>query len=141
MAWDEWEQIKAEVAAGGDSHMRLNGTGGTAGTADLRTNTQGKRGAIKALVETIRPGLDKAGVHADENTDSAELEFTGWATGAGLKDAHAEWALQVKSLKARLARDQADLSKTKRDFQYLDHDVTSSLARITLLPPDPRRNV
>ncbi|WMX45924.1 hypothetical protein RGF97_15175 [Streptomyces roseicoloratus] len=140
MAWDEWEQIKAEVTARHDSHMQLNGTGGAVGTADLKTNAPGKRGAIKALVERIRPGLDKAGVHADETTDTTEREFKGWATGAGLKDAHNEWALQVKSLKARLAQDQTDLSETKRDFQYVDHDVKSSLTRIDTPAPDPRRN-
>lgn len=141
MAWDEWEQIKAQVTARQDSHMAMNSTGGAAATADLKTNAQGKREAIKALENVLLPGLDRAGVHADETTDTAEREFTGWATGAGLKDAHDEWALQVKSLKARLARDQADLSKTKRDFHYVDHDVKSSLARINPLSPDPRRNV
>lgn len=141
MAWDEWEKIKAEAAARHDSHMQLNSTGGAAGTADLKTNAQGKRGAIKALVERIRPGLDKVGVHADETTDAAERAFKGWATGAGLKDAHDEWALQVKGLKARLAQDQTDLSRTKRDFQYVDHDVKSSLARLSPPSPDPRRDV
>ncbi|MET9919843.1 hypothetical protein ABZZ04_22530 [Streptomyces sp. NPDC006435] len=140
MAWDEWEQIKAEVAARQDGRMQLNGAGGAAGADGLKTNAQGKRGAIKALVEVVRPGLDKAGVHADETTDAAEREFTGWATGAGLKDAHGEWALQVKSLKARLAQDQADLSRTKKDFQYVDHDVKSSLAQIDVPTSDSRRN-
>ncbi|TLQ43972.1 hypothetical protein [Streptomyces marianii] len=141
MAWDEWEQIKAEVANRHDSRMALNSMGGAAATADLKTNAQGKRGAIKALEDVLLRALDRAGIHADETTDAAEREFTGWAAGTGLKDAHDEWALQVKSLKARLARDQADLSKAKRDFQYVDHDVKSSLARIDPLSPDPRRNV
>ncbi|PWJ03216.1 hypothetical protein DKG34_34325 [Streptomyces sp. NWU49] len=141
MAWDEWEQIKAEVAARQDNSMRLNSTSGAVGTVDLKANAQGKRGAIKVLMEVVRPGLDKVGVHADETTDAAEQEFKGWATGAGLKDAHDEWALQVKSLKARLARDQADLSRTKRDFQHIDHEVESSLARINPLSSDARRNV
>ncbi|MFE0038107.1 hypothetical protein [Streptomyces sp. NPDC059015] len=141
MAWDEWERIKAEVAARHDSGMQLNGTGGAAGTADLKTNSQGKRGAIEALVKYIGPGLDKAGVHADDDTDAAEREFKGWATGAGLKDAHEEWALQVKSLKMRLAQDRVALSKTRRDFQYVDHGVESSLAQIAPPPaPNPRRN-
>ncbi|MFE3329689.1 hypothetical protein [Streptomyces sp. NPDC059176] len=141
MAWDEWEQIKVEVAARHDNRMELNSTGGAAATADLKTNAQGKQGAMKALEEVLLPGLDRAGAHADETTDAAEREFNGWATGAGLKDAHDEWALQVKCLKARLARDRADLSKTKRDFQYVDHGVKSSLARINPQSPELRRNV
>jgi hypothetical protein len=35
MAWDEWEQLKAEAAARQESRMQLGGTGaGTGGTAD-----------------------------------------------------------------------------------------------------------
>ncbi|MFD5140315.1 MULTISPECIES: hypothetical protein [unclassified Streptomyces] len=139
MAWDEWEQLKAEAAARHDSRMQLNGTGGSADSADLKTNAQGKQGAIKALAEYIRPGLGKAGVHADESSDAAEREFKGWATGAGLEDAHKEWALQVRSLKARLEQDQAALSRTKRDFRYVDHDVQGSVARVHVPAPDPRR--
>ncbi|WP_432058049.1 hypothetical protein [Streptomyces sp. bgisy022] len=142
MAWDEWEQIKADVAERQGGSMQLNGTVGNGSAApDLRTNTQGKRGAVKALIDTILPGLDKVAIHADEDTDAAEREFAGWATGAGLKDAHAEWALQVRSLKARLVRDQADLSKTRRDFQYVEHEVESSLRRISTPGPDPLRNL
>ncbi|MFD8425989.1 hypothetical protein ACFV1R_00065 [Streptomyces coelicoflavus] len=141
MAWDEWEQIKAEVTQRQGGHMQLNGTKGAAGGPDLKTNSQGKQRAINALAETIRPGLDKAGAHADETTDTAERTFTGWATGSGLKDAHDEWALQVKGLQERLAYDQAALSKTKKDFQFVEHDVESSLSRIDLLGSGPHRDV
>ncbi|MEK8143666.1 hypothetical protein NKH18_21525 [Streptomyces sp. M10(2022)] len=139
MAWDEWEQLKAEAAARHAGRMQLNGTDGLAGSADLKTNAQGKQGAIKALAEHIRPGLGKAGVHADEDSDAAEREFKGWATGAGLEDAHKEWALQVKSLKARLEQDQTALSQANRDFRYVNHDVRSSLVRIDVPAPDPGR--
>ncbi|MEU3661013.1 hypothetical protein AB0E77_14855 [Streptomyces sp. NPDC032940] len=141
MAWDEWEQIKAAVAQRQDRHTQLNSAQGATGRPDLKTNSQGKQKAIKALVEAIRPGLDKTGTHADEDTDAAERTFNGWATGSGLKDAHDEWALQVKGLQERLAHDQAALSKTKKGFQFVEHDVESSLARINPLGPDPRRDV
>ncbi|MYR42392.1 hypothetical protein [Streptomyces sp. SID5910] len=141
MAWDEWEQIKAAVAARQDNHTQLNSAGGTPGGPDLKTNDQGKQKAIKALVEAIRPGLDKAGTHADEDTDAAERTFTGWATGSGLKDAHDEWALQVKGLQQRLAHDQAALSKTKKGFQFVEHGVESALSRINSPGPGPHRDV
>ncbi|MEU8539699.1 hypothetical protein AB0C52_06795 [Streptomyces sp. NPDC048717] len=138
MAWDEWEKLKAEAAAARhDGGMRLNSTGDGAGPADLKTNAQGKSGAINALRNHIGPGVDKAGIHADETTDAAELEFAGWATGAGLKDAHAEWALQVKSLRGRLAYDQEALGRTKSDFRYVDHGVKSSLGGIVTAKPAP----
>lgn len=144
MAWDEWEQLKADAAARRESSMQVNGTGGadaTAGAPDLKSGSAGQKAAVRALVEIIGPGLNKAGVHADEDTNAAEREFKGWATGSGLKDAHEEWALQVSDLKGRLARDQAALSKTRRDFQYIDHDVKKSAASIHVPAPDPRRDV
>ncbi|MFI8369114.1 hypothetical protein [Streptomyces sp. NPDC085466] len=144
MAWDEWERIKAEVAAArgdGAGRMELNGTGGAPATADLKTSAQGKRAAIKALEGVLLPGVDRTGTHADTSTDAAETAFAGWATGSGLKDAHDAWASQVKGLKARLERDRAALSRTKREFRQVDHDVRSTLARIDAPPPDPRRNV
>ncbi|MFF2538439.1 hypothetical protein [Streptomyces cyaneofuscatus] len=35
MAWNEWEQLKAEAAARHDSGMRLNSAGNHAGAPDL----------------------------------------------------------------------------------------------------------
>ncbi|MEU5163776.1 hypothetical protein AB0G74_29755 [Streptomyces sp. NPDC020875] len=139
MTWDEWNRISGDAAARRDGGTRLNSAGPDA--ADLKTTGRGKRDAVNALSQRIRPGLDKAGVRADENTDAAEREFKEWQTGSGLKDAHAKWALQVKSLQARLARDQAALGLTRRDFQYIDHGVRSALARIDSPAPDPRRDV
>ncbi|MEU1279498.1 hypothetical protein [Streptomyces sp. NPDC005805] len=142
MAWDEWEQIKSEVASRRADGMQLNGTGGTGGAdgaADLRTYSQGKRGAIGFLEEHIRPGLGRAGGHADESTNAAEREFSGWDTGSGLKDAHEQWAQQVKSMQARLARDQTSLGQAKREFQYVDHGVGGDAKRSSNLLPDPRR--
>ncbi|NML53028.1 hypothetical protein HHL19_09315 [Streptomyces sp. R302] len=143
MTWDEWERIKAEVAARGDGagRMELNGTGGAAASADLKTSAQGKRAAVKALEGVLLPGVDRAGGHADPQTDAAEAAFTGWATGSGLKDAHDAWASQVKGLKARLERDRSALSRTKREFQQIDLDVRSTLARIDPPEREPRRNV
>lgn len=140
MAWDEWEQIKAEVAARHDSGMQLNSSGGAAGSADLRTDAKGKRGAVEALREHIRPGVGRAGVHADEESDAAEGEFKGWATGEGLRDAHKEWALQVKSFKARLEQDQVALSKAKSDLQYVDHEVKGSMTAVDVPGPADRRD-
>ncbi|MDX5572955.1 hypothetical protein [Streptomyces sp. ID01-9D] len=139
MAWDEWEQIRAEVAARQAGNMQLNSAGDGA-DADLKTNKQGKQKAINAIADDIKPGLDRVGVHADDNTNAAEREFKGWATGSGLSDAHEEWARQVKSLKSRLTNDQESLGQAKRDFQFVDHDVWSTLIRSAKPSPDPRQD-
>ncbi|MFB8126027.1 hypothetical protein ACFVG1_32585 [Streptomyces bacillaris] len=141
MAWDEWEEIKAEVAARHDGGMRLNSGENAPESADLKTNASGKKAAVEALVQVISPALNRVAVHADEDTNAAESEFKGWATGSGLKEAHDEWAVQVKSLKARLARDRTSLSQAKQELQFVDHDVYGSLAKIDPPKPDPHQNV
>lgn len=86
MAWDEWEQLKTEAAARRESRMQVNGTGAAdaaTGAPDLKSGSAGQKAAVRALVETIEPGLIKAGVHADEDTNAAEREFKGWATVPG----------------------------------------------------------
>ncbi|MFH9964913.1 hypothetical protein ACH4PR_26550 [Streptomyces mirabilis] len=142
MAWDEWEQLKAEALARRQEGMRLDSAadtagGGTGGPPDLKTNKAGNKAAVKALRELIQPDTDKAGSHADESSSTAAREFSGWDTGSGLKAAHAEWELQVKGLKGRLGEDQKALEKTHQGFQYHDLGVRSQIAQINV-GRDPR---
>lgn len=142
MAWDEWEQLKAEALARRQEGVRLDSTagtsgGGSGGAPDLKTNKAGNKTAVKALRELIQPDTDKAGSHADESSSAAVREFSGWDTGSGLKAAHAEWELQVKSLKGRLGEDQTALERTHQNFQYLDLGTGSQIAQINL-GRDPR---
>ncbi|MFE2696381.1 hypothetical protein [Streptomyces mirabilis] len=141
MAWDEWEQLKADALARRQGQMRLDSAaaagGGGGGEPDLKTNKTGQKSAVAAL-DDIQRGTDKAGSHADESSAVAVREFAGWDTGAGLKDAHAEWELQVKNLKGRLARDQEALKGSHGHFQYVDYGVRSQVAQIDA-GPDPRR--
>uniref|UniRef100_A0AAU3GW45 Amino acid ABC transporter permease n=1 Tax=Streptomyces sp. NBC_01401 TaxID=2903854 RepID=A0AAU3GW45_9ACTN len=142
MAWDEWEQIKAGVAARHQGEMQLNSAGaGTGDSAMLRTNSPGKKEAIRSLRDDIRPGANTAGGHADDSTNAAEREFKGWDTGSGLKDAHEKWARQLTNLKSRLGKDQEALRKTKQDFQQVDVGIHNDLAQLDTSTPDPRRNV
>ncbi|MFF1498796.1 hypothetical protein ACFVZR_02685 [Streptomyces sp. NPDC058316] len=121
---EEWAGHKNRAA------MRLNGTGGSGGDADLKTNHAGKAAAIKALSTEIEPDTGTAGIVADDSTGSAVTGFKGWATATGLKEALEEWGLQVKSLQARLANDRASLQQTKRNYLLNDHEVGSELSKI-----------
>ncbi|MEU8690514.1 hypothetical protein [Streptomyces sp. NPDC048665] len=145
MAWDEWEQLKADALTRRQDGMRLDsadtaGGGGTAGAPYLKTNKAGKDYAVKALRNELRPKTEQAGSHADESSAAAVHAFSGWSTGSGLKTAHAEWELQVKNLQGRLVKDQGDLEASHQEFQYVDHGVRS---RIALIAPenDPRPEV
>jgi uncharacterized protein (DUF1501 family) len=134
MTWDEWEQLKAAALARRQDQMRLNsavaaGGGSSGAEPDLKTSKTEQKAAVKAL-EDVRRGTDQAGCQAEEASSAAVLEFSGWDTGSGLKDAHAEWELQVKNLKERLAKDQEDLEGAHRDFRYVDYGVRSRIAQI-----------
>ncbi|MBJ7002724.1 hypothetical protein ACFYOR_34410 [Streptomyces griseofuscus] len=136
MAWDEWEQLKADALARRQNGMRLDSAAGTGtgGAPDLKTNEAGNDTAVKALQDEIPRGTDKAGSHADESSATAVREFSGWQTGSGLKDAHAEWQLQVKNLKARLGQDRAALEGSHQHLQYVDYGVGSRTAQIKAGP-------
>ncbi|MEV8527522.1 hypothetical protein AB0451_25785 [Streptomyces sp. NPDC052000] len=132
MAWDEWEQLKADAAVRRQHQMRLDGAGAgdRGGANDLKTNGSGKAAAVKALRVDIRPGTDKAGRHTEEGSAEVARAFSGWAFGSALGDAQNEWGLQVDNLKDRLAADQTALEQTKQDFKDIDHGVKSQVAQI-----------
>ncbi|MCH0558907.1 hypothetical protein [Streptomyces sp. MUM 16J] len=143
MVWDEWEQLKADALARRQNGMRLDSVAGTAGCAaagapDLKTNKSGNDTAVKALQGEIPQDTDKAGSHADDSSATAVREFSGWQTGSGLKDAHAEWELQVKSLKGRLGQDKAALEDSHQHLQYVDYGVGSRTAQIKAGPHQGR---
>lgn len=117
---EEWAQVREDSAMRQDSATRLNSTaaspGGGSGQPNLRTNDPGKAAAVKALETRLQPETQKAGIAADESTDAAETAFTSWATSAGLRSAHEQWAMQVKSLQARLDADKSALQGTRTGF-------------------------
>ncbi|WP_406103893.1 hypothetical protein OG698_17280 [Streptomyces sp. NBC_01003] len=138
MAWDEWEQLKADALAQRqqqDPRMQLNSAPsgrrpGGGGDQDLKTDPTGKKAAVKALEEEIRPGTDKAGDGARNASATAAQTFSGWATSEGLADAHKEWELQVANLKGRLDSDQTALTKTQGEFLNVDHGVEGQIAQV-----------
>ncbi|TGB17940.1 hypothetical protein [Streptomyces palmae] len=134
--WDEWERLKTEARDRYREGTRLDGTSGPRGGdgPDLRTNHAGKKVAVRALRERIRPETATAGSRADGNSAAAVAEFSQWDTGTGLEEAHQEWKVQVKNLKERLKKDQEALSQAKQGFQYVDYDVSSRISGIDLDP-------
>ena len=136
MAWDEWEQLKADALARQQNQIRLDSAagGGTGNAPDLKTNNAGKQAAVRALTVDIEPGTQKAGSHADESTSAAAREFSGWDTGSGLKDAQDEWGLQVKNLQARLKADKDSLDGSHQHLQYVDYGRKNDLAQVEVRP-------
>ncbi|WNZ08286.1 hypothetical protein [Streptomyces sp. 11x1] len=143
MSFDEaWGQARTAATARQSSSMQLNQlppSGGGGDVADLKTNSSGKAVAIRMLQDDIPRGTEKAGRHAEENLDATVREFSDWATGSGLKDAHKEWELQVKNLMNRLKEDREALQGTKRDFEYLNLEIRSQIGQLDA-GRDPRHN-
>ncbi|MFI2432031.1 hypothetical protein [Streptomyces sp. NPDC018693] len=143
MAWEEWEQLKAQALARSQNGMQLNGVAeaggaGATGAPDFRTNKPGKKIAVNALRVELPEGTKEAGSHPDESSSAAAREFSGWETGSGLTSAHEEWGLQVQGLLGRLDRDLGALEGSHGHFQYVDHGVGSQLAQLDS-GVDPRR--
>ncbi|WP_405890584.1 hypothetical protein OG427_23755 [Streptomyces sp. NBC_00133] len=130
---EEWASARS-----GATSVRLNqlpaDPGGGGDKPDLKTNAPGKAAAINALETKIQPDTQTAGVVADVSTEAAVTEFTDWGVGAGLKDAHAEWELQVKSLQGRLSADKSSLQGTQQGFGNYELGLKSKWTG--LVPPN-----
>jgi hypothetical protein len=114
MAWDEWEQLKADVAESGSTGMQLNqlaadgGGGGGSGVAGDLVVNQDDLGAVGhdafTLYEDLRTGTDIAG--ASMNKDgagstmqaAASLKAHGFAMGSALELTVDVWTSQSKAV-------------------------------------------
>ncbi|MEU5284750.1 hypothetical protein AB0G97_12155 [Streptomyces sp. NPDC020755] len=143
MAWDEWKQIKNDVAAQRTDSMRLNQLAPAAGggsTPDLASSPQKKQAAAKAINEELEPDVERDGKHATESVTAVVKEFGardghGWDTSGALRKAHRTWEQQVKALLGRLSWEKHALSKMGIDLQNDDIGIGSQLA-----PPSPIDN-
>ncbi|MER6994685.1 hypothetical protein [Streptomyces sp. NPDC000410] len=138
MAWEEWDQIKAEVTTRQADQMRLNqlaperGGGGT--TPDLASSPAKKQAAVKAINDDLEPGVERDGKHAAVSVSAVVKEFGardghGWDTSGALKKAHEAWEKQVKMLRGRLATEKGLLSATAIGLQNNDIDIAGQLAQ------------
>ncbi|MEU9065111.1 hypothetical protein AB0D13_41420 [Streptomyces sp. NPDC048430] len=137
MAWDEWKQIKNDVAAQHTDSMRLNqfapAAGGGGGAPDLASSPEKKQAAAKAINDDLERDVERDGKHATESVKAVVKELSardgyGWDTSGALKKAHRTWEQQVKALLGRLASEKHALSKTGIDFQDDDIGIGSQLA-------------
>ncbi|WP_426362886.1 hypothetical protein [Streptomyces sp. E-08] len=139
MAWDEWEQIKADTAAHQSASTRLNqlapaAEGGGAGKPDMASSPAAKKAAAKAINDDLEPGITRDGKHAAETTSAAVKAFGakdghGWDTSGALKRAHETWEKQVKTLLGRLSSEKQALSATGISMQNNELDIAARLAR------------
>lgn len=126
MAWDEWEQLKADAADRHSTPMRLNqypadrGGGGAGG--DLVVN-QDDLGAVghdaHTLFEDLQSGADIAGAGANKEgvgstkQAAAALKSNGFASGGALETTVDIWTSQLETVLQACAHisDHLDFSK------------------------------
>ncbi|MEV5429534.1 hypothetical protein [Streptomyces sp. NPDC052701] len=144
MAWDEWEQLKAEALQRqqGSTHMQLNQLDGGAGSGG--PSLPGKYGDLKVSND----GLTKIGKAAHELYDrlwgearvavpssdlaAADLSKQGFALGAGLEHVSNRWEEQLKSLMDACAHISNHMRVTKKlhvgDEGYIQRRMSSIAA-------------
>ncbi|WP_330460157.1 hypothetical protein OIB37_26770 [Streptomyces sp. NBC_00820] len=128
MAWDEWEQLKAQAAERPSTHTRLNqlapdGGGGGGGTGDLVVY-QDDLGAVgheaHLLYDDVRSQADIAGAGAGSGgagstaQAASALKSHGFQTGGALETTVEIWTSQVKSVLQACAHISDHLDFTKK---------------------------
>ncbi|WP_225840079.1 hypothetical protein [Streptomyces sp. NK08204] len=144
MAWDEWEQLKAQAAEGQSAHMRLNhvdGGGGPYGpyvvpgkTGDLKVGHEDLVKIGSAAHHLYDQLWDKARV-ATPSSDSAagDLSKQGFALGTGLQHVSSRWEAQLKSLMDACAQISNHMQVTKTVHANDDNYIQRLMSSIDVL--------
>ncbi|MEV3861145.1 hypothetical protein AB0J38_43415 [Streptomyces sp. NPDC050095] len=143
MAWDEWEQLKADAAGRQSTHMQLNqldpGDGGGSAalpgsTGDLKV-TDADLNKIGSSAHTLYNQLwDKARVSIpSSDTAAGDLSGQGFALGGGLKHVSNRWDEQLKSLMDACAQISNHMQVTKKVHAGDDHYIQRQMSSIDAL--------
>jgi hypothetical protein len=134
MAWDEWEQLKADAAARRSVGMQLNHVDGEppmpSETGDLKVKNDDLSN-IGTKAHTLYNQLwDKARVAVpSSDTAAGDLSGQGFALGGGLKHVSNRWDEQLKSLMDACAQISNHMQTTKKvhagDEHYIQREMSS----------------
>ncbi|MGW2864322.1 hypothetical protein [Streptomyces sp. NPDC001205] len=137
MAWDEWEQLKAEAAArGGATHMQINSAQPEGG--------QGPAGSeVTGGLKTTRAAWVKAGVGVGDQREGLSQALAslndgqqGLGTSEGCLTAmaqgkvHTSWARYARLLSEKCEALQGVLDRTGHDLLRTDSAVTAAFEQV-----------
>ncbi|PWJ03195.1 hypothetical protein DKG34_34290 [Streptomyces sp. NWU49] len=141
MAWDEWEQLKADALQRQQNSTRMqvnqaDGGGGFGGPGrpgsygDLKVSNGGLTKIGKAAFELYNQLWDKARVSVpSSDSAAADLSKQGFALGAGLKHVSNRWEEQLASLMDACAHISNHMRVTKKlhgdDEDYIQRQMSS----------------
>ncbi|MET7890925.1 hypothetical protein [Streptomyces mirabilis] len=139
MAWDEWEQLKAEAAKGQSTRMRLNqlpadSGGGGSSRGDL-TVRQKDLAAIGSAAHELFEDFDRYSDHARLSSMKAAggLKSEGFALGAALDHVAEHWVDQVQTLLDACAHISNHLRYTKDQHAADESYIAGTLSSISQL--------
>ncbi|MBZ9638497.1 hypothetical protein [Streptomyces sp. PSKA30] len=144
MAWDEWEQLKAQVAERQSTQMQLNqldpgdGSPGIAGGPTHYGRLEVPNASLTKIsksAHTLYNALwDKARV-AVPTSDSAagDLSKQGFALGAGLQHVSNRWEEQLKSLMDACAQITNHLQVSKKIHGAGENYIVRQMSSIATL--------
>ncbi|MEU3826237.1 hypothetical protein AB0F36_13075 [Streptomyces sp. NPDC029080] len=141
MAWDEWEQLKAEAAQGRSTQMRLNqlapggGGGGEGGARGDLTVHQKDLASIGSAAHDLFEDLGSYSDHARISSMKAAggLRSEGFALGAALDHVAERWVDQVQTLLDACAHISNHLRYTKNQHAADDAYIAGTLSSISQL--------
>lgn len=134
MAWDEWEQIKADVAANGPASMQLNqassegGTSGGEASADLKSD---KKAWVKAGegVTGLKGGIGKALTKLGDGQTGLG-DTAGCRSAAAQKEIYASWKKYIGDVSSRCDALGGLLERSGHDLSKPDQAVMAELNRL-----------
>ncbi|MFS4094054.1 hypothetical protein [Streptomyces sp. AF1A] len=136
MAWDEWEQLKAEAAKGRSAHMQLNqlapagGGGGESTRGDLTVH-QTDLAAIGSAAHELFQEFGRFSDHARiaSMTAAGGLKSQGFALGSALDHVAEHWVDQAQTLLDACAHISNHMRYTKNqhaaDESYIGGTISS----------------
>ncbi|MFH9071926.1 hypothetical protein [Streptomyces alboflavus] len=142
MAWEEWEQLKAQAAERDATQLRLNqvepgmgGAGATPGSyGDLRVH-QADLAKVGEHAFDLFDRLSNKGRAALPSSQRAAGDLTrqGFALGGGLQHVAKRWDEQLNSLRDACAHISNHMRVTKKLHQGDEHYIGRQLSSIDVL--------
>ncbi|MFE3142075.1 hypothetical protein [Streptomyces scopuliridis] len=136
MAWDEWEQIKADVANPKSTGMQLNQFPADSGPA-VSAVTGGLKSSKKAWltagegVGSLRKGVSTALTRLEESQTGLGAE-TGCLSAAAQRDVYASWKRYIEDVSKRCGSLQGILRQVGHDQLKTDEAVKAELDMLQL---------
>ncbi|MFI7892455.1 hypothetical protein ACIFUY_14500 [Streptomyces sp. CACIS-1.16CA] len=135
MAWDEWEQIKADVAANGPAGMQLNqapSEGGTSGDLNSNRKTWVRVGeGVTGLKDGVGKALTKL---ADGQTGLGDT--SGSVSAAAQKELYDSWKKYVSDVRGRCGTLGGLLQKVGHDLSKTDEEAAAELEKLKVTYKD-----